>query len=68
MAWNPSPKVAIARDYAKKFEQEQVIILAIDEYNNLTYASYGKTKKLCDDTEEIANIAFKAIMESYRGK
>ena len=64
MAWNPSPQVAIARDYAKKFNQEQVVILAIDEHDNLSYASYGKSKKLCDGAEKIADIAFEAILNN----
>ncbi|KKU86992.1 MAG: hypothetical protein UY18_C0050G0020, partial [Microgenomates group bacterium GW2011_GWF2_47_9] len=29
MAWNPSPKVASAREYGKKFGADQVIIIAI---------------------------------------
>ena len=66
MAWNPSPKVAAARDFANKFEKQQVIILAIDKDGQLDYASYGETKHLCDTAKIIADIAFDAIMDYYR--
>ena len=65
MAWNPSPKVAIARDFAKKFGKKQIIILAIDKNGVLEYASYGETKKLCDNAKRVADIAFDAIMKFY---
>ena len=52
MAWNPEPEVAAARDYAKKFNQEQVIIFHIDKDGRFGYASYGKTKKLCGETKK----------------
>ena len=66
MAWNPSPKVAAARDYAKKFGKQQVIILAIDKEDKLDYASYGETKPLCSMAKILADIAFDAIMDHYR--
>jgi len=67
MAWNPSPQVAVARDYAKKFGKSQVVILAIDEHNNLSYASYGATKQLCGSAEKIADIALDSIMSWFQG-
>ena len=66
MAWNPSPKVAAARDFAEKFKKQQVIILAIDEDGRLDYASYGATKHLCSTSKILADIAFNAIMDHYR--
>ena len=66
MAWNPSPKVAAARDFADKFNKQQVIILAINKDGSLEYASYGETKALCHNAEIIADIAFDAIMDYYR--
>ncbi len=63
MAWNPSPEIAVARDFAKTFNKAQVIILAIDEHSNLSYASYGKTRVLCDSAEKVVDIAFNAIMK-----
>jgi len=41
MAWNPSPKVAAARDIARKFKKQQAIVLLIDtEQGTLELASY----------------------------
>ena len=66
MAWNPSPKVAAARDFAEKFKKQQVVILAIDDSGQLDYASYGTTKHLCSTAKILADIAFDAIMDYYR--
>lgn len=56
MAWNPSPKVAAARDAAKKFNYPKVIICFIDEENGkLEMASYGRNRKECDECKEIAD-------------
>jgi len=63
MAWNPSPKVAAARDFGEKFKKKQVIILSIDEDENLEYASYGETKSLCASARVLADVAYDAIME-----
>ncbi len=62
MAWNPSPKVSDCRDIARKWNVDQVIILAINQENQtLEYASYGKTKTLCDQTKRLAEAAFEAV-------
>lgn len=66
MAFNPSPKVAMARNYADKFGKQQVIILAIDDNETLEYASYGKNKALCRNAETMADIAYNALMEYWR--
>jgi len=65
MAWNPSPQVAAARDYGKKFKQKMVVILAVNE-KGLSYASYGDTKALCSEAKVLADVAFDAIMEHYK--
>ena len=63
MAWNPSPKVAAARDIGKKFGKPQVIVLLLDqEAGTLEFASYGDTKALCGDAKKIGDIAFDAVM------
>jgi len=63
MAWNPSPKVAAARDAGDRFGKDQVILLMIDrKQGTLEYAAYGKTKDLCKDAERLADIAYEAIM------
>ena len=62
MAWNPSPKVAFARDYAKKFGADQVIIIAIDNRKETMEAvSFGETKSSCAEAKKLADAAYKAI-------
>lgn len=64
MAWNPSPQVAIARDFATKFGKEQVVILSIGD-GLLEYASFGKDKSLCDEAKMWGDVAFNAIMNYF---
>lgn len=54
MAWNPSPKVAAARDYGKKFNKKIVIIVEIDD-ENFGVITYGETKGLCAEAKKIAD-------------
>ncbi|TSA08023.1 MAG: hypothetical protein D4R73_09205 [Deltaproteobacteria bacterium] len=60
MAFNPSPQVAAARDYAEKFKYDQVIIIGIIG-DAVGYASYGKTEALCTKAKRIADQIFKAL-------
>jgi hypothetical protein len=62
MAVNPSPKVAVARNYAKKFNKNMVVILAI-KGNELEYASYGVNKGLCREAKDLADVAYDALMK-----
>lgn len=64
MAWNPSPKVAAARDIGKKFEKPIVVILMVDA-NGVEYASYGRDKKLCDVAKQLADIALEAVEKRW---
>lgn len=64
MSFNPAPQVAMARDFAKKFRKEQVVILSIDG-DKLEYASYGRNKPLCDEAKKLGDVAFDAIMEYF---
>ena len=66
MAFNPDPKVEAARNYAKTFDKQQVIIFAVDKDGNLEYASYGENKPLCHNAKVMADIAFDALMEYWR--
>lgn len=63
MAFNPSPKVAAARDFAKQFGKEQVIILSFDG-DTLETATYGETKGLCNEAKKLGDVAFDAIMKA----
>lgn len=67
MAYNPSPKIKMDRDYAEKFDQQQVIIIAVDNNLELSYTSYGKTKYLCQVAKDLADTAFNAILKKYNG-
>ena len=64
MAFNPSPKVAVARDFAKKFNKKMVIIFSTDD-KNLEYASYGETKSLCDEAKRLADAATETILNNW---
>lgn len=60
MSWNPSPKVAEARNIGEKFKKKMVIVLMIDD-NKLEYASYGETKALCNEAKKIADKAYDSV-------
>lgn len=69
MAWNPSPTVAAARDFGKKFRKQQVIILSLDLVNNtLQMDSYGETVKLCDDAKELGEWAYESVMRLMKSR
>ena len=62
MAWNPSPKVADCRFIARKWDVDQVIIIARSvKRGTLEYASYGENKMLCDEAGHMADIAYAEI-------
>jgi hypothetical protein len=62
MAWNPTPEVADCRDIARKWgDQEQVIIIAIDGNGTTKMATYGKTMQLCRVAKVLGDAAFAAI-------
>lgn len=62
MAWNPSPKVAAARDIGKTFGKHQVVVLMIDlEEGSMEVATYGKTRELCAEARKIGDVAFDAV-------
>ena len=64
MAWNPSPQIAVARDFGNQFHFDQVIIIGIDNRRNImSSASYGKTKKSCDECKILADAAYDAVFE-----
>ena len=66
MAWNPSPKVAVARDYAKQYGKTHVIIIGLDD-ETLEYASYGATKQKCSEAERLAKLCYDTLLEYLAG-
>jgi hypothetical protein len=54
MAFNPSPKVAAARDYANKFGENMVVIVAISGHQ-FEVISFGQTKDLCGRAKKYAD-------------
>lgn len=64
MAWNPSPTVAAARDFGRKFGRQQVIIISIDNHKGIMEATtYGQTMSLCAETRVLGDIAYKAVYD-----
>lgn len=65
MAYNPSPKVRDAADFAEKHDVEQVVILYVDrESDEVGYASYGETESLCDQARRLADAAYDAVYDA----
>ena len=54
MAFNPSKEVAAARDFAKKFNKRQVVIIYVDD-EKFGYSSYGATKAECNKARKLAD-------------
>lgn len=71
-AWNPSPKVAAARDIAKRFGKDQVIVLMLNRGSQGTIEaiSYGRNRVLCADAKALASVAYDAIIDelSYQAE
>lgn len=64
MAFNPSPKVAAARDYGRKFGQDVVIIITFSEgFSRYEIVSFGEDKKRCAQAKIIADELEKAVRE-----
>lgn len=62
MAWNPSPEVAVARDFGKKFNYNKVYIIAVNEASGkFEVVSYGETKQECDEAKKCADRIFDEI-------
>lgn len=58
MAWNPDEHVAEARDLAKRRGYDRVIIFSFDDSdpdNGMRVTTYGRTRKMCDETKVIGD-------------
>ena len=58
MPWNPSPEVAVARDFGNKFGADRVVVVYTTPEGKMGYASYGKTTALCAETKKLADAIF----------
>ena len=62
MAWNPSPEVAEARNIARRFGKDQVIVIMLDlERGTIESVTYGRTKALCADAKRLGDVAYDAV-------
>jgi hypothetical protein len=62
MAFNPSPKVAAARDFGNQFGADIVFIVHINTITEkIGYASWGQTPKLCAVAKGYAESAYHLI-------
>ena len=62
MAWNPSPKVAKARDFGEEYNYDKVIIIAANENKGIfEVISYGETKEKCKQTSKAADTLHRMI-------
>ena len=62
MAWNPSPEVADARDFGKKFNYDKVIIIGVNEpEGKFRVVSYGETKQKCAETRITADNIYEMV-------
>lgn len=66
MAFNPSPSVAAARDFAAKFQKHQVIILSINKaQGTMQMDTYGTTKAFCDQAKDLGDVAWDALQRHW---
>jgi hypothetical protein len=69
MARNDSTAVAAAREAAAKLGRPMVILLWIDPAKDeMGYASFGETRKLCDTAKTVADFAYEAVYDHIAGK
>jgi hypothetical protein len=55
MDWRKNPKIADARDLAKKWDKSHVVFIMIDDnQGTIEYITYGKNKTECKVAHEIA--------------
>ncbi len=64
MAWNPSPEVAVARDFGKKFNYDKVYIIGVNELKGtFEIVSYGGTKQKCGESKVCSNQIYEMIRD-----
>ena len=64
MAWNPSPKVQIARKVAEQLGEnggdpvDRIVILYTTRSGKISTISYGQTISLCRQTRTLADLLY----------
>lgn len=62
MAWNPSPRVAAAREIARRFGSTHVVVLMLNEdEGTIQYATYGTDAGRCSEAKVFGDVAFEAL-------
>jgi hypothetical protein len=64
MAFNPSPEVRAAAEFAKRFGADRVIIYYTTPAGEYGYSSYGRTSKLCASAKRIADRIWDAVSDA----
>jgi len=63
MAWNPSPEVAAARGFGKRFNYNKVYIIGVNELTGkFEIISYGENKQQCSEAKKCADRLFDKIL------
>lgn len=65
MTWNPEPQIAAARDFARQFKADRVMIVYTTRAGQLHAATYGETKALCRDAKSLGDLAFDAVLNDF---
>lgn len=63
MSWNPSPEVAIAREFGNKFNYDKVYIIGLNERSGkVELISYGVNKVKCSEASKSADKILNQIL------
>jgi len=63
MAWNPSPHVQDCRDIARKWNHQQVVVIALSPASGkIEMATYGASKGLCAWAKKLGDAAYDAVV------
>lgn len=61
-----NPKIAAARDFARKWGKDQVIIISVDlEGGTLEVDTYGETRALCEAARKLGDLAFETVRSAH---
>jgi len=65
MAYNPDPKVALARHMAAHLLADRVVIVYTQPDGTFGYASYGKNARLCAEARKLADRLYEATAQFF---